>query len=387
MSVLFDSLKSSNDLMEAYSRTLTVLERKKGFLGGAYLQLTPLCNLSCKMCYAKMTSTDVKMTGSHVMRFDEWKWYIDQLAEMGTTTLNFTGGECMVHPDFEQIYNYAYDLGFGIVLLTNGSLLTDRLFQLFCEKPPNSFSITVYGGSSDTYGRLCGNSKAHHAVYSNIDRIIEKRFNLLVKYTVTSENIADLPEVYEYFKQKGIKLKYQHSLMQFNKADSNTIYKMTVDEEKLAKAEDIINKEHIFPDTDKQDRMFISTMKEYSNIPDKGIQCAAGKSICHIRWDGMMTPCVSFERIVLDPRVIGMENAWKKINRWATEYPTISECNRCPHVMRCPQCASLHYNDTGVPGIPSPRLCWKRNHPEEARIIETRLINKGFITAEELYGK
>ena len=386
MSVLFDRLKNSNNKREAFGKTLTALGRKENFLSNAYLQLTPLCNLSCKMCYAKMLPIEVKSCGKHILRFEEWKWYIDQLHEMGTPTLSLTGGECMLHPDFKRIYCYAYDLGFGIVLLTNGTCITEELFELFIDKPPDGFSITVYGFSPETYGKLCGNSSGFKLAFSNINKIIERKFNLIVKYTVTRENVLDLYDTYLYFKQKNISLQYQSSLMVFNKADAEIISQIEVDEELFYKIEKLINGDSYQQYNDEHDKEFVDLMRRGKSFSYRGIRCSAGRCICHIRWDGMMTPCVSFEEFMVNPKDMGMKSAWTQMNKWADNYPALEECDQCPHQLRCHQCASLHYNDTGVPGMPSPRLCWKHNHPEKARIVEQRLIKKGLVTAEELYG-
>jgi len=386
MSVLFDKLKNTNSQKEVFGKVITALGRKENFLNNVYLQLTPLCNLSCKMCYAKMLPDEIHSLGKHILRFEEWKWYIDQLYEMGTPTLSLTGGECMLHPDFEQIYNYAYDLGFGLVLLTNGTCITEKLFDLFCNKPPDNYSITVYGNSPETYEKLCGDRNGFHNAYTNIDRLMEKGFNLLIKYTVTNENICDLYDTYQYFIKKGIQLRYQDSLMTFNKADYNTISKLAVNEDLYRKIEILINGDKYQQESDDLDRSFVDVMRQSRRFSNKGIRCSAGRCICHICWDGMMTPCVSFDEFIVDPRSIGMRTAWGLMNEWADNYPSLDECDRCPHQLRCHQCASLHYNDTGIPGKPSPRLCWKYNHPDEAKIVEERLIKKGLVTAEEIYG-
>ena len=386
MSVLFDKLKNDDNQKETFGKIITVLERQSNILNNAYLQLTPLCNLNCKMCYAKMLPGEVDDLGKHILRFEEWKWYIDQLQEMGTSTLSLTGGECMMHPDFEKIYSYAYDLGFGVVLLTNGTCITKRLFDLFCDKPPDNFSITVYGNTPEIYEKLCGDRNSYHRVYSTIDKLLEHKFSVLVKYTVTSENISDLYDSYLYFKQKGIQLRYQNSLMIFNKANFDTVSRLTVDEDLFLRTEKLINGSSYHQESEAQDMAFVDILRQSRKFSKKGIRCSAGRCICHIRWDGMMTPCVSFEDDLVDPREIGIKSAWERMNNWADNFLALEECDRCLHQLRCHQCAALHYNDTGVMGKPSPRLCWKLNHPEEAKSVEERLIKKGLITEEEIYG-
>ena len=384
MSVLFNRLKETNGSFNTYAEVLSGLERQQLSLGNVYLQLTPLCNLSCTMCYAKMTLEEVHKTGQKILRFNEWKNYIDSFLEMGVSDISFTGGECTIHPDFERIYRYAYDLGFGIAILTNGSQISDELYELFIEKPPACIAVTVYGSKEGTYQQLCKNKQAYSEVFKNVVRLIQGGFNVKVKYTIVQENIKDLQEVYEFFEKYGIELRYQTHLLKFNNADEETISKVVVDEEEIKNIEKQMFGDKYQTDNDEYDIIAVKAYRNRRKLPKNGVRCAAGQSICHIRWDGQMTPCVSLETCVRDPRIIGFEKAWKNMNQWAQAAPVIEECDHCVHLLKCPSCIALHYNDTNVEGIPSPRFCWKRNHPQEAKAIEKRLVEKGLISFGEL---
>ena len=384
MSILFNRLKEADGSFKTYAEVLSGLERQQLYLGNAYLQLTPLCNFSCTMCYAKMTLEEVQKSGQKILGFDEWKVYLDRFYEMGVSDISLTGGECTIHPDFEKIYTYAYDLGFGIAILTNGSQISDELYELFIEKPPTCIAVTVYGSKEETYLKMCGNREAYSKVFRNVVRLIQSGFNVKVKYTIVQENINDLQEVYNFFKGYGIQLKYQTHLLKFNNANEETISKVVVDEEEIKKVEKKMFGEKFQTDIDDYDAIAVKAYRNRLKLPKTGVRCAAGQSICHIRWDGQMTPCVSLETCVKDPRIIGFEKAWKSMNQWAQTAAVIEECDHCIHLLKCPSCIALHYNDTNVEGIPSPRLCWKRNHPEEAEAIEKRLVEKGLIVSGEL---
>ena len=232
MSFLYNSIINSNS-NSAFGAALTLLERNKLHLGNAYLQLTPICNLDCNMCYAKMTKDEVLKYGRPIMNFDNWKWYIDCLKEMGTAALSLTGGECMLHPDFREIYKYAYDLGFLITIMTNGTIMSDELLVMFLNRPPACFSVTIYGSSYETYEELCHNGDAYHRVYRNVESLIDAGFLVNVKYTVVRENANDLLATYQYFYEKGIRLKYQKSLFQYNKANADIIVNEEVDDEAM----------------------------------------------------------------------------------------------------------------------------------------------------------
>ena len=259
MSVLFDRVKATNGDFYTYADVLSALERQKFSLGNVYLQLTPLCNLSCRMCYAKMTPAEVKKSGAHILLFEEWKVYLDSFYKMGVSDISLTGGECTIHPDFVRIYNYAYDLGFGISLLSNGTMINDEIFDLFMEKPPTCIAVTIYGSKERTYERLCNNKEAYSAAYRNVIKLIEAGFNVKVKYTLVQNNLNDLKETYEFFKKYDLQLRYQTHLLKFNKSDGDIISQMEVDENEKTEIEQQMYGTKIQEDLDKYDLMAVNT--------------------------------------------------------------------------------------------------------------------------------
>jgi MoaA/NifB/PqqE/SkfB family radical SAM enzyme len=52
---------------------------------------------------------------------------LDELAEMGTFWLLYTGGEIFARKDFLEIYTYAKKKGFLITLFTNGTIITKEI--------------------------------------------------------------------------------------------------------------------------------------------------------------------------------------------------------------------------------------------------------------------
>ena len=121
MGTLYDAVKQGGDL-SSYGQAVNALTKRNRFLYTAFFQLTPVCNLRCRMCYARLGPRDIARRGKRILRFEQWKWYIDEAVKEGLTELSLTGGECTLHPDFREIYAYAYDRGLQITVLTNGSL-------------------------------------------------------------------------------------------------------------------------------------------------------------------------------------------------------------------------------------------------------------------------
>ena len=384
MEKLYDVVKKNGDL-SSYAQAVTVLTRRKMHLYTAFFQLTPVCNLKCKMCYARLEPQEILQSGRGILRFEQWKWYIDEAIREGLAEVAFTGGECTLHPDFCDIYAYAYDQGLQITVMTNGSYVTEQILSLWKERPPLSISMTIYGASMDTYERLCRNRLAYEKVYQNIRKLDEAGLNLTLKYTAVRENIRDLLPVERFCRKEGHILYSSHILTQFDRCTSDVLGKVMADEEKFWSIMKQIRKERGGSISGNDENDSEESVEKFCDleadmkIAKKGIVCSAARNSCHLDWEGMMTPCVSFDALRLDPVQKGFHECWKEMTQWADKIPVLEECVSCIHKYKCNRCIALHYNDTGAFNKVSPRLCWKRKYPRQAEAIEKQLMEKGLL--------
>ena len=389
MESLYDAVKKGGDL-SSYGKAVNILTKQKKSLYTAFFQLTPFCNLKCRMCYARLSPKDVLHSGGSILRFEQWKWYIDEAMKEGLTELAFTGGECTLHPDFCEIYAYAYDQGLQIIVMTNGSYVTEQILSLWKERPPLSISITIYGSSMDTYRHLCGNRPAHAKVYQNIRMLDEAGFFLNLKYTAVRENIHELLSVDRFCRQEGYNLYATHILTQFDRCTSDVLEKEKADEEEFKSIMEQIRYErsNVTSGNDEKSREDLPEsscdLEAVKKSPKRGIVCSAARNSCYIDWEGMITPCVAFDALRLNPAKKGFRECWREMTEWAGQIPVLEECVSCIHKYKCNRCIALHFNDTRSFNKVSPRLCWKRKYPQQAKDIERQLIEKGLIHSEEM---
>ena len=71
-------------------------------------ELTPLCNLDCKMCYVHLQDPSVR---HRMLSGEQWISLIQQAIDEGMMEAMLTGGEAMTHPAFWDIYMYLINHG------------------------------------------------------------------------------------------------------------------------------------------------------------------------------------------------------------------------------------------------------------------------------------
>ena len=110
------------------------------------------CNLTCSFCCFANRAMKEMLT------VEQMKSAIDQFHALGVTGMEFTGGgEPTLHPDLDEVIEYAYKKGLKMGICTNGSMLRKiknwhmvswvRLgMYSWDEKKPYPYHLEVFDG-------------------------------------------------------------------------------------------------------------------------------------------------------------------------------------------------------------------------------------------------
>lgn len=104
-------------LFDRASRTLTPLS-------GTF-ELSPVCNLACKMCYVRKTPAEVAASPRPPVGLIQWLSIAEQARDAGMLYLLLTGGEPFLWQDFWPLYERLSTMGFLISINSNGTLLDE----------------------------------------------------------------------------------------------------------------------------------------------------------------------------------------------------------------------------------------------------------------------
>lgn len=81
------------------------------------LHITQKCNFNCKYCFAHFED-------KQDLSLEAWKRIIDNIACSGEIdAINFAGGEPVLYRGFHELLAYAYEKGFRLSVISNGSLM------------------------------------------------------------------------------------------------------------------------------------------------------------------------------------------------------------------------------------------------------------------------
>ena len=188
------------------------------------LEITKRCNFNCIHCYLR---------DNHIieMNYQDVINVIDQIRDAGTLFLNLIGGEIMLHPQFCEIYSYAYEKGMIITLLTNASMMNKDIRELLRKMPPRKIEITVYGYTREIFKNVTKSSINQNIIFRNIEILKEDGHNILLKMIVMKENKIEFDKIKEYAKQRNIPFQYDFNILPTLKGDRNVIeHELSVDD-------------------------------------------------------------------------------------------------------------------------------------------------------------
>lgn len=319
---------------------LDVKARAKAVPLKGVFELTPHCNLDCKMCYVHLNSEQMK--GCKLLSADEWESLMAQAVDSGMMFATLTGGECLTYPDFERLYLYLYNKSVRLAVLTNGVLLDDEKIEFLRKNPPLALQITLYGTDDDMYERVTGKREFSRVVH-NIGKAAEA--GLPVKITLTPNSYLtaeENKELISFASTLGVAFSVNSELItpRSDTGRDDGFKDLEIDNymeflklEKALKGE-LMPSECVtdLPDTGG---------KTESGAP-KGIRCGGARSSFNITWNGKMIPCNRLSHIYANPLEEGFVPSWQKIHAQVMEILLPAECEGCAYRYAARGCAAGH---------------------------------------------
>jgi MoaA/NifB/PqqE/SkfB family radical SAM enzyme len=270
-----------------------------------------------------------------------------------------TGGEPFVRKDFFEIYGAMKKMGLLISINSNGSMLSGEIRQKLLEDPPFRINISLYGGCSETYRRMCG-APAFDSVVENIRALKEAGVDVRINLSITQYNRQDLEKIWKISQELGVHVKaasYMYPPVRINGGHYGCGNRLTPEEAAACSLQ--WDKLRLTADEmDQRSEALHNLMQvdepECPSELEEGIRCRAGSSAFWMTWDGRMLPCGMMPYPVVYPLQTGFRAAWAEILRQTRALRMPSQCGTCPKKDACAVCAAVCVTETGrFDGVPS----------------------------------
>lgn len=318
-------------------------------LSGTF-ELTARCNLDCKMCYIHKRANDPAAKREELTT-EQWIALAKAAQEQGMLLLLLTGGEPFVRRDFFDIYDACTALGLSVSINTNGTCITPEIIKRLKRNAPARINITLYGASSETYEKLCGDASAYERAYQAVLGLQKTGIPVKLNYSVTPYNRDDLLEVCQFAEEQHLPIQpATYMFPPIRACEQGCCSNKRLSAQQAAQASFAYDCFRFSRDVMmKRCKELLKggivddPMTECQELPTERIRCRAGASAFWITYHGQMRPCGMMQVPSFSVSECGFSGAWEKIRDAREKILLPAACTECAMKNACEFCPATCY--------------------------------------------
>lgn len=284
------------------------------------IELLTKCNLRCKHCYLPTHSNSG-------IGFDKIKSLLYELREAGVVNVSFTGGEIFLRQDLFELIEIARKLHMRVFLLSNGTLLNDKMAERLSNLHIAEFSTTVFSLREGIHDSITGSKGSLEILLNNLQLLKKHNIRVRVKTPLMNVNMHDYKEIKEFCDHN--KFDFHVSPLIFSKTDGNEAPKQL----RIAK-EDLAP---ILKEIDEQTRN--------RHLHEYDVTCAALFYSFAIDCNGDVFPCNSFFYKVGNIFNDTIKNIWYESESLKfiknIKNSDLKACVNCKYKVQCDRCPGM----------------------------------------------
>jgi radical SAM protein with 4Fe4S-binding SPASM domain len=314
------------------------------------IELTERCNLRCDYCYRECdASKTAHMSTSDLLGV------IGRLCEGGLRSVELTGGEPLLHPDFRQILDFCASRMELVGVLSNGTLLGGEVAeQLASMKERLIVSVSLDASTPEIHDVRRGLKGAWLRTTRNIAHLAALGVGVRVSMAVDERNFADIEKTLLLAKSLGARMFTYSPVLPFGRGKDvySTKWELCGDEVYAKEAE-----------LAARYKGFLGVLSGDAVCEVEGeAGCGAGyRTFCMDPY-GNVRPCVTFgsrelifgnllqsamEKVFSHPAISAMTKL---------RTPSLDLCGSCEHLGFCRHCSLRGWHA----GESRPECAWRR---------------------------
>jgi len=280
--------------------------------------ITAACNLNCYYCYSAAGKPAIDELST-----DEIYDILKQLSDMGVFFVFYLGGEPFIKKDFFAILEKTYELGLGIMIATNGTLITKDIAKKL--DIVSNIRISLDSGNEKIHNLMRGDDSSYGACLSALEILSGVGIPYIgINCTVGLENYKDIESVFDIALQYGCnqiqfipvsgsgRALENNKFLQQNERDIliNQLKKIQtrIDNEGLNiiidAPEGYIEKPHL-----------AKALQSNNNKLDV-MGCSAGKLSLAIFQNGDVAFCIMYRKVITSLRNDSAKNIWQEVSQY-----------------------------------------------------------------------
>jgi len=333
-------LKEDENNLSLTSEYLHDFFRSNPTIFGTHFEVTAKCNERCIHCYIPHADKTNNIDFAFAISL------LDQLKEMGTLSITFSGGEPFLHPQFYEILEYARKNDFIINVLTNGTIIDESKIERLKKLNIAKIQFSIYSMNPEVHDQITKVPGSFKKTYANALKIIENDIPLQISCPIMKVNRNSYKEVALWGKKNGVRVLSDFILMAKYDGDTSNL-EQRLD---ISETEQLI-KEIIEVEDEYRALFEKETPQSYKEKKEEVPICGVGIDNVCISYDGLLYPCAGFQGLVLGNST---ESTLKEIWKTSTEINKLrnlkrtkfEKCISCDALEYCAMCLVRNFNES-----------------------------------------
>ena len=328
-------------------------ERNVFYPRSMHIELTAKCNLNCYYCYRE---SDINVSENRIKTQDLLNT-INFLSDRGLSVVELTGGEPLMHPDFEEILDYCSEKVEIISVITNGTLMTPKIINKIASKKNKVFvSISLDNYREEEHDKRSRVNGSFAKAVDAIRQLSKQGIIVRAAMAVDENSWHDIEKTLLFAKEIGA-TKFTYSpVMPFGRASENFKLWNNVNGFEIIDLEKKLIAKY-------GDFLHVMERESVSSLMTNG-GCGAGSRNFALDPYGNVRICTTFDSkkiigniITQNPKDIFSSDICRLMSE--IKPPTITDCQDCRFAMFCTGCVLRAMKAAGIVGVDSCR--WLKN--------------------------
>ena len=306
-----------------------------------HIDLTNGCTERCIHCY-------IPDYTPHFLPLDTVKKVLNEFRVAGGLTIHFSGGECMMHPDFAEILRYAKKLHLNMLILSNLTLCDEKKVELLKEIDPQFINVSLYSMTPEIHDSITTLKGSWEKTMGAILALEKAGVHIRLAAPLMKNNQDGFDELKKFADEHHMHLIPDCDI--FGQTDHDcSNQSCALSPEELGK--NLCRYRNIF---------HFAPGEEERYLPEHKV-CDIGKSRIDINAEGDYYPCDGCHGIVLgNAATHTFSEVWQgeKLNALrALKNRDFPGCAECENRKWCKVCPARNFNETGDMFKHTPARC------------------------------
>ncbi|MBR5888412.1 MAG: PqqD family peptide modification chaperone [Akkermansia sp.] len=306
-----------------------------------HIDLTNACTERCIHCYI----ADYK---PRFLPLELGQSVLREFREAGGLTVMFSGGECMLHPQFRDFIRYAKSLNLNFIVMSNLTRCDAEMVEFLAEVQPQFVNVSLYSMKAEEHDKITTIPGSWQKTMRAILALEAAGVPVRLASPIMQANRHALPELLEFAKAHRMHLIPDCDI--FGQVDhdcSNQSCALSLEETECVWCE--------HPD------LFYKDPASPERCAPEAKVCDIGKSSMNLNAEGIYYPCDGCHGIVLgNAQEQSFAEVWQgeKLQALrAMRNLDFGECAHCENRPWCKVCPTRNFNETADMFCHTPARC------------------------------